>query len=95
MILVFKRFLEQAPEDKDALLFCGLGYQMLGEMNVAHTYYTRSLEQNERRRAVRFWRTVDLIASEEERTRMVQAIAYDEMGDGLDARRRGPLLAQS
>ena len=77
LILVFKRFLEQAPEDKDALLFCGLGYQMLGEMNVAHNYYTRALEQmtDEERSMME---SVDLIASKEERTRMAQAITYGD-----------------
>ncbi len=79
LILVFKRFLEQAPEDKDGLMFCGLGYQMLGEMNVAHTYYTRSLAQmSDEERSM--MESVDLIASKEERTRMVQAIAYGRHG---------------
>ena len=58
-------------------MFCGLGYQMLGEMNVAHNYYTRALEQmtDEERSMME---SVDLIASKEERTRMAQAITYGD-----------------
>ena len=88
LITDFERLLEQAPEDKDALLFVGLGYQLLGDLDVAHTYYTRSLEQmsDEERKIME---NVDLIASDEDRIRMAQAIEYGEMGtdwthDGRD-----------
>ncbi len=79
LILVFKRFLKQAPEDKDGLMFCGLGYQMLGEMNLAHSYYTRAMERitDEERSMME---SVDIIASKEERTRMAQAITYGDTG---------------
>ena len=39
LVLLFKRFLKHSPDDKDAFLFCGLGYHMLGEMDVAYDYY--------------------------------------------------------
>ena len=45
LITVAKRLLEQFPDDKDALLFCALGYQFLGEMDVADSYYTRARSQ--------------------------------------------------
>ena len=75
MIILFKRLLERAPEDKDALLYCGLGYQMLGEMDVAHNYYRRALEQMTVDEASRM-ESVDLVASEADRIRMEQAIVY-------------------
>ena len=79
LVLLFKRFLKQAPEDKDAFMFCGLGYQMLGEMDVAHNYYQRALARmTGQERTV--LESVDIIASEDERTRMVQAIVYDDSG---------------
>lgn len=79
MILVFKRFLEQAPEDKDAFMFCGLGYQMLGDMDAADSYYTLVLERmsNEERAMIE---AVDILASAEDRKRMAEAIAYADNG---------------
>ena len=82
MILVFKRFLEQAPEDKDAFMFCGLGYQMLGDMDAAHSYYTLALERMSKEERAMI-EAVDILASAEDRQRMAQAIAYvDNGGDG-------------
>lgn len=99
LVLLFKRFLKHKPEDKDAYMFCGLGYQMLGEMDVAHIYYRRALERmsSEERYMME---TVDIIASKDERTRMAQAITYHEgtgefrASDGLDRfwRRQDPLF---
>ena len=79
LIRVFKCFLKQAPEDKDAFMFCGLGYQMLGEMDVAHNYYQRALKRmtGQERSLLE---SVDIIASEDERTRMAQAITYGDSG---------------
>ena len=79
LVLLFKRFLKQAPEDKDAFMFCGLGYQMLGEMDVAHNYYQRALKRmtGQERSLLE---SVDIIASEDERTRMAQAITYGDSG---------------
>lgn len=99
LVLLFKRFLKHKPEDKDAYMFCGLGYQMLGEMDVAHIYYRRALERmsgDERS----MMESVDILASREERTRMSQAITYGEGGgeywtsDRLDRfwRRQDPLF---
>ena len=102
MIMVFNRFLEQVSEDKDAFLFCGLGYQMLGEMDVAYSYYTRALERmsSEERAMIE---AVDILASPEDRKRLVQAIAYADNGgkDRTDVarerfwRRHDPLFLTS
>lgn len=99
LVLLFKRLLKHKPEDKDAYMFCGLGYQMLGEMDVAHNYYRRALERmsgDERS----MMESVDILASREERTRMAQAITYGDAGgeywtsDRLDRfwRRQDPLF---
>ena len=37
--------IKRVPEDKDALLFCGLGYQALGDETSAHEFYTRALQR--------------------------------------------------
>ena len=99
LVLLFKRFLELTPDDKDAFMFCGLGYQMLGEMDVAHNYYRRALERmtGEERTMME---SVDILATKDERTRMAQAITYREgrgeyrASDGLDRfwRRQDPLF---
>ncbi len=45
LIQVANLLLERMPADKDALLFCGLGYQKLGEEALAHEFYTRALQR--------------------------------------------------
>ena len=77
LVLLFRRFLRHAAEDKDALMFCGLGYQMLGEIDVAHNYYRRALEQmtGEERSMME---SLDIIASKGERKRLAQAIVSDD-----------------
>ncbi len=75
LILLAKRLLDHAPDDKDALLFCGLGYHIQGKMNIAYSYYRRAIERmtgDERS----MMESVDIIASDEQRTRMVRATAY-------------------
>ncbi len=79
IILLFKGLLDRAPEDKDALLYCGLGYQMLGEMDVAHNYYKRALQRMTGEERSRM-ESVDIVASEEDRVRMARAIVYDDTG---------------
>ena len=88
LILLFKRLLEQSPEEKDALMFCGLGYHIQGKLNVAYNYYRRAIERmtGEERSMME---SVDIIASEEDRTRMAGAIAYRGTGgdNSIDDRR--------
>ena len=73
LVLLFKRFLKHSPDDKDAFMYCGLGYQMLGEMDVAYDYYRRAIERmNVEERSL--MESVDIIASKEETRRMAQAV---------------------
>lgn len=76
LVLLFKRFLKHSPDDKDAFLFCGLGYHMLGEMDVAYDYYRRAIERMtvEERSLME---SVDIIASKEDTRRMAQAVTID------------------
>ncbi len=45
LIRVANLLLERVPDDKDALLFCGLGYQRLGEEALANEFYSRALHR--------------------------------------------------
>ena len=45
LIRVATLLIKRVPEDKDALLFCGLGYQALGDETSAHGFYTRALQR--------------------------------------------------
>ncbi len=65
LVTASKLCLDQYPEDKDALLYCGLGYQGMEEWEAAHGYYVRALERmSAEERAL--MESVDLIASQEE-----------------------------
>ena len=70
------RLLDQVPDDKDALLFCGLGYQSTGDEEVAYEYYIRAVSlMGLEERAV--MESVDLIATEEERKQIALANVQD------------------
>ena len=79
LILLFKRFLRHSPDDKDAFMFCGLGYQLLGEMDAGHNYYRRAIEQMtvEERSLME---SVDIIASKEETRRIAQTATSGHNG---------------
>ena len=63
--------LDQFSEDKDALLYCGLGYQGMGEWETAHGYYMGALEQmSVEERAL--MESVNLIESQEEQSALAQ-----------------------
>ena len=67
LVTASKLCLDQYPEDRDALLYCGMGYQGMGELEAATEYYMRALERmSAEERAL--MESVDLIASEEELT---------------------------
>ena len=87
LVLLFKRFLKHTPEDNDAFMFCGLGYQMLGEMDVAHDYYRRALKRmtDEERSMME---SVEILVTKDERTRMAQAITYSEGSEEYRASER-------
>ena len=70
------RLLDQVPGDKDALLFCGLGYQSTGDEEVAYEYYIRAVSlMGLEERAV--MESVDLIATKEERKQIALASVQD------------------
>ena len=67
LVTASKLCLDQYPEEKDALLYCGLGYQRMGEEEIAHGYFTRALERmSMEERAL--MESVDLIANKDEQT---------------------------
>ena len=73
--------LDQYPEDKDALLYCGLGYQGMGEWETAHGYYRRALERmSSQERAL--MESVDVIASQEEKSALNSISMTDTTGNG-------------
>ena len=79
LILLFKRFLRHSPDDKDAFMFFGLGYQLLGQMDAGHNYYRRAIEQMtvEERSLME---SVDIIASKEETRRIAQTATSGHNG---------------
>ena len=72
LVRTSKQLLKEYPGDKDALLFMGLGYQRMGEEEIAYLLYTDALKRMApEERAV--MEKVDYIASEDEKTRIEQA----------------------
>ena len=70
LIQVANLLIERVPEDKDALLFCGLGYQALGDETLAHEFYTRALQtMAPDERAV--MESVENIVQDEDRAKLV------------------------
>ena len=66
LVEVFRRLLTYSPGDKDALLFCGLGYQATGDEEKAHAFYSKALSRMApEERAV--MESVDVIATVTER----------------------------
>lgn len=86
LVLLFKRLLNQSPGDKDGLLFCGLGYHIQGRLNVAYNYYRRAIElmTGEERSMME---SVDIISSEEDRTRMAAITDGDREGENWTRQR--------
>ena len=71
LIEVSRQLLKQFSEDKDALLFCGLGHQRIGQEKDAYLFYTAALDRmTSAERAV--MESVDYLADEEEKARMGQ-----------------------
>ena len=74
LLRVSELLLKRYPNDKDALLFCGLGYQTTGNEQKAYAYYTAALKRmGPAERAV--MESLDYIADEAERERIAQAEA--------------------
>ena len=76
LVRVSKQLLKQMSDDKDGLLFCGLGFQSLGNEEAAYKYYTRALRQmGPEERAM--MESVDLIATEEEKKQIALTSVQD------------------
>ena len=72
LVRTSRQLLKKYPGDKDALLFVGLGYQRMGEEEIAYLLYTDALERMApEERAV--MEKVDYIAGEDEKARIEQA----------------------
>ena len=88
LVTASKLCLDQYPEDKDALLYCGLGYQGMGEWETAHGYYRRALQRmSEQERAL--MESVDGIATQEEISALDSISTTDTTRNGwTDSRER-------
>ncbi len=76
LVMASKLCLDQYRKDKDALLYCGLGYQGMGELETAHEYYMRALERmSAQERAL--MESVDEIASQKELSALVSIATTD------------------
>ena len=72
LVRISKLLLQQYPNDKDALLFCGLGYQTMRDEQKAYAHYLAALKRmRPDERAV--MESVDYIATDEEQERVAQA----------------------
>ena len=81
LVLASRLCLDQYHEDKDALLYCGLGYLELGEEEIAHRYFVRALEQmSAQERAL--MESVDLIASQKEQLALDSIATTDANPNG-------------
>jgi GWxTD domain-containing protein len=87
MVALATQLLQQLPNDKDALLFAGLGAQRMGEMDLAFEFFSRALA-NMSPAERQMMDSVVLIASEEEQADIARG------PDGLDLfwRSRNPLF---
>ncbi len=85
LIQLANLLLERVPDDKDALLFCGLGYQKLGEEALAHEFYSRALQRmapDERA----MMESVDSIVPDGDRAMLQDVYARTEAGGGVAQR---------
>ena len=74
LVRVSELLMKQYPNDKDALLFCGLGYQTTGNEQKAYAYYTAALRRmGSAERAV--MESLEYITTGAERERIAQAEA--------------------
>ena len=71
LVTASKLCMDQYPKDRDALLYCGLGYQQMSEEEIAYGYFMRALEQmSVEERAL--MESVNLIESQEEQSALAQ-----------------------
>ena len=81
LVTASKLCLDQYPEDKDALLYCGLGHLELGDEEIVQGYFARALEQmSAQERAL--MESVDLIASKNEQSALYSIATTDTTRNG-------------
>ncbi len=100
LVNVANSLLKVYPEDKDALLFVGLGYHVSGYLDWAWDYYARALARMDvQERSI--IESVEAVAVDEERVRIAKAdsLVYKEGGQWADSsererfwRKQDPLL---
>ncbi len=81
LVTASKLCLDQYPKDEDALLYCGLGYQGMGEWETAHEYYMRALQRmSTEERAL--MESVDEFASQKELSALDSIATTDATRNG-------------
>ena len=79
MVRLMQRLLEQCPDDKDAWLFCGLGYLTMGQMAKADGCFSYAIAyMTPQERFV--MESADLVAAEAERERLARAASLAGSG---------------
>ena len=92
LILVSNRLLAEVPNDKDALLFIGFGYQTLGEQEAAFEFYDQAIRRMDpEERAL--MESVDLVATKDER-RILRAMGEIQSIEGHHAWKDSPELSR-
>ena len=85
LVKASKLCMDQYPEDKDALLYSGLGYQGMGKWEVAYRYFMRALERMSTEERV-LMESVDMIASQDEQSEL--AVTSTTRNGWMDGRKR-------
>lgn len=67
---LFKQLLERIPDDKDALLFYGLGCQKIKNFELANLFYKKAFDQMDREER-QMMESIDLIATTEEKRQLI------------------------
>ena len=81
LIRVANLLLDRVPDDKDALLFCGLGYQTLGEEALAHEFYSEALRRMAPEERV-MMESIEDILLDEDRAKLDDVPIAPEAGGG-------------
>ncbi|MSS72840.1 MAG: GWxTD domain-containing protein [Candidatus Latescibacteria bacterium] len=89
LVSLAEQLLKQYPEDKDALLFCGLGHQTAGSYQKAYEFYTEALKRMSPEERT-MMESVDLIATEKEQRQMLQAERQRVFGDSTGVQGDSP-----
>ena len=93
LIRLFVDLLARHPDDKDGLMFCGLGHQMAGDFQTAERFYTAAMDvMGPEERAL--MESVDLIADGEEKAAILAAGGGQAHTDAQGKWEDSPALAE-